>query len=141
MESPNSSMLPFAKDKNSVKSVSLFSNKNLGRGLNYYSNLSERQGKGTIDDQILRKKQRVVQTETRTHSEEKEKKAKEQKSNKKFEELAESMNASQNFNVMETQIQKYEADIRKHISIEHQLQLYADDLKRNVQVLEKERDE
>jgi hypothetical protein len=39
MESPTSSM-PFGKDKNSVKSVSLFSNKD--RGLNYYSNLSER---------------------------------------------------------------------------------------------------
>lgn len=58
MESPTSSMPPFAKDKNSVKSVSLFSNKD--RGLNYYSNLSERQGRGTIDDQILRKKKRVV---------------------------------------------------------------------------------
>ena len=36
---------------------------------------------------------------------------------------------------------KYEADIRKHISIEHQLQLFADDLKRSVQVLEKEKED
>ena len=37
-------------------------------------------------------------------------------------------------------MQKYEADIRKHISIEHQLQLFADDLKRNIQTLEKEKE-
>jgi hypothetical protein len=41
----------------------------------------------------MRKKQRVVQTETRTHSEEKEKTAKGAK-NKKFIEMDESMNTS-----------------------------------------------
>jgi hypothetical protein len=41
---------------------------------------------------------------------------------------------------LEVQIQKYEADIRKHISIEHQLQLYADDLKRSVQVMDQEKE-
>ena len=30
---------------------------------------------------------------------------------------------------MEKHTQKCEADVRKHISIEHQLELYADDLK------------
>ncbi len=41
---------------------------------------------------------------------------------------------------MEIQIQKYEADIRKHISIEHQLQLYSDDLKRSITQLETEKE-
>ena len=93
MDSPTSSMPPFAKEKNSVKSVSLFSNKD--KGLNYYSNLSERQGRGTIDDHILRKKksERVHHTETRTLSEEKERMGKESK-DKKFGDLEESMNAS-----------------------------------------------
>ena len=36
------------------------------------------------------------------------------------------------------QIQKYEHDIRKHIGIEHQLQLYADDLKANLKTVENE---
>ena len=40
---------------------------------------------------------------------------------------------------MEVQIQKYEADIRRHISIEHQLQLYTDDLKRSVTLLQVEK--
>ena len=36
---------------------------------------------------------------------------------------------------------KYEADIRRHISIEHQLQLFADDLKRSITTLEKEKEQ
>ena len=36
---------------------------------------------------------------------------------------------------------KYEADIRRHISIEHQLQLFADDLKRTIATLEKEKEQ
>ena len=42
---------------------------------------------------------------------------------------------------MEQQLQKYEGDIRKHISIEHQLQLFAEDLKRSVTQLEKEKEQ
>ena len=53
----------------------------------------------------------------------------------------ESLNTVQNLAGLETQIVKYEADIRKHISIEHQLQLFADDLKRNIVLLEKEKAE
>lgn len=41
---------------------------------------------------------------------------------------------------MEHQICKYEGDIRKHISIEHQLQLYADDLKRSILQTDKEKE-
>lgn len=51
-----------------------------------------------------------------------------------------SMNTQQNCVALEQQMVKYEADIRKHISIEHQLQLFADDLKRSVHVLEKEKE-
>lgn len=43
-----------------------------------------------------------------------------------------SLNTAQNLGALEQQICKYEADIRKHISIEHQLQLYADDLKKSL---------
>ena len=51
-----------------------------------------------------------------------------------------SMNTHQNCAALETQLQKYEGDIRKHISIEHQLQLFAEDLKRTVTQLEKEKE-
>ena len=52
-----------------------------------------------------------------------------------------SMTTQQNCVALEQQLQKYEGDIRKHISIEHQLQLFAEDLKRNVTQLEKEKEE
>lgn len=52
-----------------------------------------------------------------------------------------SMNTQQNCVALEQQLQKYEGDIRKHISIEHQLQLFAEDLKRNVTQLEKDKAE
>ena len=51
------------------------------------------------------------------------------------------MNTHQNCVAMEQQLQKYEGDIRKHISIEHQLQLFAEDLKRSVTQLEKEKEQ
>ena len=51
-----------------------------------------------------------------------------------------SMNTHQNCAALEAQLQKYEGDIRKHISIEHQLQLFAEDLKRSVSQLEKEKE-
>lgn len=51
-----------------------------------------------------------------------------------------SMNTVQNLGALESQIQQYEADIRKHISIEHQLQLYSDDLKRTISSLEFEKE-
>ena len=43
-----------------------------------------------------------------------------------------SLNTVQNLEALETQIQRYEQDIRKHISVEHQLQLYAEDLKASI---------
>ena len=46
-----------------------------------------------------------------------------------------------NWATYEQQLQKYEGDIRKHISIEHQLQLFAEDLKRSVAQLEKEKEQ
>ena len=51
-----------------------------------------------------------------------------------------SMNTQENCKALEQQLQKYEGDIRKHISIEHQLQLFAEDLKRSVAQLEKEKE-
>ena len=51
-----------------------------------------------------------------------------------------SMTTQENCKAMEQQLQKYEGDIRKHISIEHQLQLFAEDLKRSVSQLEKEKE-
>ena len=51
-----------------------------------------------------------------------------------------SMNTQENCKALEQQLQKYEGDIRKHISIEHQLQLFAEDLKRSVSQLEKEKE-
>lgn len=51
-----------------------------------------------------------------------------------------SMNTQQNCVALEQQLQKYEGDIRKHISIEHQLQLFAEDLKRTISTLEKEKE-
>ena len=51
------------------------------------------------------------------------------------------MNTQQNCVALETQLQKYEADIRKHISIEHQLQLFTEDLKRSITTLEKEKEQ
>jgi len=51
-----------------------------------------------------------------------------------------SMTTQENCKALEQQLQKYEGDIRKHISIEHQLQLFAEDLKRQVSQLEKEKD-
>jgi len=51
-----------------------------------------------------------------------------------------SMTTQENCRAMEQQLQKYEGDIRKHISIEHQLQLFAEDLKRSVSQLEKEKE-
>lgn len=51
-----------------------------------------------------------------------------------------SMNTKQNCDALEQQLQKYEADIRKHISIEHQLQLFTEDLKRSISTLEKEKE-
>ena len=52
-----------------------------------------------------------------------------------------SMNTQENCKALEQQLQKYEGDIRKHISIEHQLQLFAEDLKRSVAQLEKEKEQ
>jgi hypothetical protein len=43
-----------------------------------------------------------------------------------------SLNTVQNLQAMEQQMCLYEVEIRKHISIEHQLQLYADDLKKSM---------
>ena len=51
-----------------------------------------------------------------------------------------SMTTQENCKAMEQQLQKYEGDIRKHISIEHQLQLFAEDLKRNITQLEKDKE-
>ena len=51
------------------------------------------------------------------------------------------MNTQQNCVALEAQLQKYEADIRKHISIEHQLQLFTEDLKRSITTLEKEKEQ
>lgn len=52
-----------------------------------------------------------------------------------------SMNTAQHNIALEQQLVKYEADIRRHISIEHQLQLFADDLKRSITTLEKEKEQ
>lgn len=49
-----------------------------------------------------------------------------------------SLNTVQNLEALETQIQRYEQDIRKHISVEHQLQLYAEDLKATIKDQEKD---
>lgn len=51
------------------------------------------------------------------------------------------MNTAQHNIALEQQLVKYEADIRRHISIEHQLQLFADDLKRSITTLEKEKEQ
>ena len=52
-----------------------------------------------------------------------------------------SMTTQENCKAIEQQLQKYEGDIRKHISIEHQLQLFAEDLKRSITLLEKEKEQ
>lgn len=51
-----------------------------------------------------------------------------------------SLNTVQNLQAMEQQLCQYEVDIRKHISIEHQLQLYAEDLKKTMQQVDKEKE-
>ena len=122
LDSPSDSSMAFGKaqlGKHSVKSVvSLFSHK--GRDLPYHSNLSA-QANNDLSKAELK---RIVHTEMGGSSAKNKEKKSRDKSNKfgNHESTAfldESMNTQQNNIVMETQIQKYEADIRKHISIEH----------------------